>query len=187
MYKRIQGTMIGIARGLEYLHSRNIALRDLKPANIEYRKCNNVDGSKRTVLKLIDFGLAQKVGDRESEEKFSGSLTYMAPEVMNGERHTLEADVFSFGVMLSEICTLRLPYKKSRKNPKNLSKDDFRDQFIGSIVEGEMRPIHNLESVLPCPRIRALIQECWDVPAKRPPCKNIVARLDTIFRSPPRQ
>jgi len=176
MYNRIQETVIGIARGLEYLHSRQIVLRDLKPANIGYRNHNNTDGSKaKSSVRLIDFGMAQRVEECKTGV-ICGSLRYMAPEAMKGQKYFLGADVFSFGVLLFEICSLRLPYDKST-NLKRLSTEEFRNE----VIQGEIRPMNDLEMTLPCSRIRDLIQECLDFPSKRPTCANIASRLDDIF------
>lgn len=184
MYNRIQDAdMIGIARGLEYLHSQQIILRDLKPANIGYyRNWNNSNGGEWTV-KLIDFGMAQNAKECESGE-IRGSLAYIAPEAMLGKRPTLKVDVFSFGVVLSEVCSLILPYIKSRRKPRKLSNKGFYDEMCNKIGNGELKPMNNLERNLPCPKVRALVEECWDVPANRPTCTDIVAALESVLSNP---
>ena len=53
MRNRVEGPALGIARGMAYLHSRGIALRDLKPDNIGFDESDTV--------KLFDFGMARKV------------------------------------------------------------------------------------------------------------------------------
>jgi serine/threonine protein kinase len=98
----------GIANGLEYLHSKNIILRDLKPKNIGFHS--------RGEVKLFDFGFACEVKDLEECQNLAGtSLRYMPPEMLKvvaaQEKGSSDAqcgfamDVYSFGVVLWEIAT----------------------------------------------------------------------------------
>lgn len=112
MYRRIENTVFGIAEGMEYLHSQQIVLRDLKPRNIGY------DYTTNTIPKLFDFGFARRLSDCNAQE-ICGSPRYMAPEAMDGSGYTLKVDVFSFGVVLFEICSLCVPYADNYWNWKN--------------------------------------------------------------------
>uniref|UniRef100_A0A7R9VML9 Protein kinase domain-containing protein n=1 Tax=Pseudictyota dubia TaxID=2749911 RepID=A0A7R9VML9_9STRA len=117
---RIRDVALGIARGMEYLHSKNIIFRGLKPANVGF------DGSGH--VKLFNFGLAQKCDvDPVTGSPYAagrmGTLRYMAPEVAkaggrNGSDggsgvhyYSLSADVFSFALLLWQIVTSRVPYE----------------------------------------------------------------------------
>lgn len=173
LYNRIYDSVLGIAKGLEYLHSKKIVWCDVKPANIGY--LNDRRGGSESTVKLIDFGMAAKVEDC-GELESRGSLRYMSPAVMIGERYTLEDDVFSFGVLLAQICSLRVPYSKAVRT-KKMSLDDFK----GGVISGDLRPMEDLEKIIPCERIQAIIEECLGAPAKRPTCTDIVERLTSIF------
>ena len=92
-----------IITGLEYIHSKNIVHRDIKPENII---CD-----EKGYVRITDFGIAKKV-DWDISNEISGTLGYMAPEVLNKRRKILkESDYFSLGVMLYELVTGERPYK----------------------------------------------------------------------------
>ena len=85
-----------IVHMISFLHSKNIAYRDLKLENLML----NENG----YLTLIDFGSCKIVEDRnELESSFVGSPDYIPPEIINGEGHNLMADWWSFGIILYEL------------------------------------------------------------------------------------
>jgi serine/threonine-protein kinase len=98
-------------RGLEYAHENNVVHRDLKPSNImlEYQ-------GAEFVVKILDFGLAKLTnrpsGDATTQGRVMGSFPYMAPEQARGESVDTRADVFSAGVMLFEVLTLRRAFER---------------------------------------------------------------------------
>ncbi|ETM47291.1 hypothetical protein L914_07970, partial [Phytophthora nicotianae] len=64
--------------------------------------------------KLTDFGISRERLDRTMTAGVGTSL-WMAPEVMTGEKYDDKADIFSFGVVLSELDTHSLPYAQARQ------------------------------------------------------------------------
>ncbi len=111
---------IKIASGLSRAHELGIIHRDLKPENLMLSR----DG----YAKILDFGLAKLVAEREralaadSEQKtlirgvetesgtLMGTVNYMAPEQLLGQRVDRRCDVFSFGVVLCEMLTGTAPF-----------------------------------------------------------------------------
>ena len=111
---------IQIASGLARAHELGIIHRDLKPENLMLSR----DG----YAKILDFGLAKLVAEREralvadSEQKtlvlgvqtesgtLLGTVNYMAPEQLLGQRVDRRCDVFSFGVVLCEMLTGKGPF-----------------------------------------------------------------------------
>jgi serine/threonine protein kinase/tetratricopeptide (TPR) repeat protein len=98
------------ARGLHYAHERKdeggtplaIVHRDVSPQNILLSH----DG----VVKIADFGIASANLFREEAGVLKGKFGYMSPEQARGERVDRCSDIYSLGVVLYEMLTLRSPY-----------------------------------------------------------------------------
>jgi serum/glucocorticoid-regulated kinase 2 len=85
-----------IANMISFLHSKNIAYRDLKLENLMI----NENG----YLTLIDFGSCKIIEEQnELESSFVGSPDYIPPEVITGDGHNLMADWWSFGILIYEL------------------------------------------------------------------------------------
>jgi eukaryotic-like serine/threonine-protein kinase len=96
---------IQLARGLEAAHRENVIHRDLKPGNLRV----NPDGQ----LKILDFGLAKLVEPIELAEtanlntslSVTGTLPYMAPELLRAETADARSDIWAAGTVLYEMAT----------------------------------------------------------------------------------
>lgn len=97
---RILYAMRDVARGLAYLHGRNLIHRDLKPENVLLAE----DGTAR----LADFGGACVVPRARGHRSYLGTLGYAAPEQVYG-RPSLCSDVFAWGLVTYERLTGDLP------------------------------------------------------------------------------
>lgn len=95
---------------MKYLHENNIAHRDIKPENFLLFSDEDVNN-----IKLIDFGLAQKVTEDVVMNKPNGTAYYIAPEVLKGE-YTNKCDIWSLGVVLYILLCGRPPFK-GKTNP----------------------------------------------------------------------
>lgn len=94
-----------IASGMSYLESQNYIHRDLAARNI-------LVGENNTV-KIADFGLARVIKEDEYEARVGARfpIKWTAPEAANYNRFTIKSDVWSFGILLTEIVTYgRVPY-----------------------------------------------------------------------------
>lgn len=97
----------GILRALHALHARRLLHRDIKPANVLLTR----QGSPR----LADFGIAASVPDASLAacQTFTGTVTYMSPERVDGKPYSLPSDVWALGLTLLEAATGRYPYDAS--------------------------------------------------------------------------
>jgi calcium-dependent protein kinase len=85
-----------VARALEHLHGHGIVHRDLKPENLLL-----VDKSQHSDVKLCDFGLAQFFGEGMPEMVGrTGTIAYMAPEMLAGKAYDESVDLWALGVIL---------------------------------------------------------------------------------------
>ncbi|HLG93887.1 MAG TPA: protein kinase, partial [candidate division Zixibacteria bacterium] len=94
---------VQISEGLAKAHEAGIVHCDIKSDNILI----NPDGR----IKILDFGLAQLKGAAGfGPETSAGTPGYMSPEQIEGEKLDFRTDIFSFGVVLYEMVTSRLPF-----------------------------------------------------------------------------
>jgi serine/threonine protein kinase/Tfp pilus assembly protein PilF len=92
---------------LDYAHNRAKVIHcDLKPANLMV--------NQRGDLKISDFGIARSLGDSvtrlTTEQGRSGTLVYMSPQQLNGERCTHLDDIYSLGATVYELATSKPPF-----------------------------------------------------------------------------
>lgn len=92
-----------IADALKYIHSLGIVHRDLKPENILCEK-----GLKN--IRIADFGLSQLVAPTHQLKLACGTLSYVAPEVLNSQGYGSPADIWSLGVIAFLVIRGKLPY-----------------------------------------------------------------------------
>ncbi|KAK4773213.1 hypothetical protein SAY87_028232 [Trapa incisa] len=159
-FKTVIKLALDLARGLCYLHSERIVHRDVKAENMLLDTKQN--------LKIADFGVARVEAQNPSDMTGeTGTLGYMAPEVLVGKPYNRSCDVYSFGICLWEIYCCALPYP-------DLS---FAD-VSSAVVRQNLRP----EIPRCCPNSLAqIMRKCWDAkPDKRPEMEDVVRMLEAI-------
>jgi len=141
---------------------------DLKPLNILLRG---------DVVKLCDFGSSKLLQHQPAEIVFTGTLPYMAPELLlpstradAPDTAARAVDVYSFGVCLWEACTRRFPWRKLLQ--QGLVHDLKRR--VGR--EGERPPTDLGPQLLPRPLL-LLLEACW---RQHPPDRPTFAQLAAL-------
>ncbi len=115
---------IQIAEGLSKAHNKGIVHRDIKSDNIIL--------TNERVVKIMDFGLAKLKGVSRVTKVGTtvGTVSYMSPEQAQGKEVDSRSDLFSFGVVLYEIISGKLPFR-----------GDYEQAVIYSILNEDPEPI----------------------------------------------
>ncbi|WP_435112632.1 protein kinase domain-containing protein [Nocardiopsis synnemataformans] len=152
----LEGLAMGVAAALTAIHGSGIIHRDLKPANVLLSPVGP---------KVIDFGIARALDDAADavtrSSQLMGTPSYMAPELILGQRATAAADIFAWGCLVAFAGTGTAP-------------------FDAATVPAVL---HNISSAPP--RLDGLDADLYDLvnaaldknPANRPTSKQLLARL----------
>jgi eukaryotic-like serine/threonine-protein kinase len=102
---RVVDIAVQISNGLSKAHEKGIVHRDIKPANIMITD----DG----VVKILDFGLAKNLGNRQITRtgRTMGTLAYLSPEQASGKKVDHRTDIWSLGVVIYEMAVGKLPFE----------------------------------------------------------------------------
>ena len=144
--KRGRAVALDVARAIVYMHSRTppVVHLDLKPANVLLDRAHSA--------KVSDVGLSKVLSRADTQVSMEGTFDWAAPELLAGERVSEKADIYSYGVILWELC--------AGEPPRNR----------------QMRPVRVPDE---CPAdVAALIDACRARdPAQRPSAKDVYERL----------
>ncbi|XP_034349138.2 interferon-induced, double-stranded RNA-activated protein kinase-like isoform X1 [Arvicanthis niloticus] len=113
-----------IVTGVDYIHSKGLIHRDLKPGNIFL-----VDDEKH--IKIGDFGLATALeNDGKPRTRHTGTLLYMSPEQLSLSQYGKEVDIFALGLILAELLHIFGTYLEKTKVFESLRNGDFSDEIF---------------------------------------------------------
>ena len=128
---------IQVAEALEVAHRRGIIHRDIKSSNIMV--------TDRGHAKVMDFGLAEIAGEtlHTREGSTLGTVAYMSPEQARGEQVDQRTDLWSFGVVLYEMLSGRMPFT-----------GDKEASILYSVVHEEAKSLKDV-----CPGLSSEVQQ----------------------------
>ncbi|CAG8544156.1 9900_t:CDS:2 [Ambispora leptoticha] len=147
-----------IASDLHNIHKANLVHRDLHSGNVL------ID----SITCIADLGLSRDENISQTFTEVSGVLPYVAPEVLHQQPYTKAADVYSFGMIMWEFTSYRLPFSERS-----------HDIYLALDICKGLRP-DPIEGTPPC--YVKLMQQCWDSdPNKRPTAEYIAETLQSWF------
>ena len=166
---------VDLASAISFLHSKKIVFRDLNPCNVRFDANDSI--------KLVGFQLARELEDaRLSEDGTNyhlsgakGELCFQAPEVAMLQAYNTKADVFSFTILLWQICSVS----------ESVYPDIFtREDYINRVVVNRERPRVHVEL---SDRLKTIIMNGWSHHAEHRPTMQqmqslLKAEVETLRR-----
>ena len=168
-----------LSMAIYYLHSYGIVHRDLKPENILM-----TDLSPQADIRLLDFGLSKIVGNDEKCTEPYGTLSFVAPEVLQGKPYDKSVDLWSIGIITFLLLCGYLPFD-DKHSEREIARQTIQDPvpyeekiwnkyspeakaFVDGLLQKKPEKRYTIKEILEHPWIKKMDK----VPEKRKDNKN---------------
>ena len=168
-----------LSMAIYYLHSYGIVHRDLKPENILM-----TDISDTADIRLLDFGLSKIVGNEEKCTEPYGTLSFVAPEVLQGKPYDKSVDLWSIGIITFLLLCGYLPFD-DKHSEREIARQTIQDPvpyekkiwdkyspeakaFVDGLLQKKPEKRYTIKEVLEHPWIKKMDK----VPEKRNDAKT---------------
>ena len=168
-----------LSMAIYYLHSYGIVHRDLKPENILM-----TDLSPQADIRLLDFGLSKIIGNEEKCTEPYGTLSFVAPEVLQGKPYDKSVDLWSIGIITFLLLCGYLPFD-DKHSEREIARQTIQDPvpfeekiwkqyspeaktFVDGLLQKKPEKRYTIKEVLEHPWIKKMDK----VPEKRKDNKN---------------
>ncbi|MGD0909391.1 MAG: protein kinase, partial [Candidatus Acidiferrales bacterium] len=162
------GYIVPVCRALDYAHRRGVVHRDIKPGNMMLTKDGNV--------KVVDFGIARFADTLKTRtDVFIGTLAYMSPQQIHGERADERSDIWALGVTFYELLSYRRPFDGGN-----------HADIMLSIVNTDADPPSLTELVPDCPpRLAALVGKMLqkDITRRFQTMEDVLSELEPLWKT----
>ena len=149
-----------ISLALNHMHSKHILHRDIKSQNVFLTKNNMIKLGDFGISKTLDYTLAKAM-------TVIGTPYYLSPEIIQSIPYSYESDIWSLGVLLYEMCSLKMPF-----NASNLP------VLALKIQKGEYEKLDKMWSK----DLRNLVYSMLQIdPEKRPNLRDILSKVFFFF------
>ncbi len=169
---RFSEIALPLCRALEAAHKRGVLHRDIKPENIFV--CD--DGE----LKLMDFGLARLLGDMSKNQSstVAGTLAYMAPEQLRGDKLDARTDLYALGAVFFEFVTGTQPFMGDNPGTvllKHLTEPPphLRDRLPAPLNADDEATLNALDDLI----TRLMAKEAGERPASAGEVRDALAQV----------
>ncbi len=145
-----------IVKGLNHIHNQKIIHRDFHSGNI---LCDNETGPV-----ISDLGISKSsIKSTNDDDEIYGIISYMAPEILRGKEYTTASDIYSFGMIMWELMTGRMPFWDQKNDVEFTIKicKGFRPPIVTNAPKGYIE----------------LMQECWNSDPNKRPTANYISDI----------
>lgn len=159
VYQHFTSILLQTAEALAVAHDHQVIHRDLKPANILLTDDDRV--------KILDFGIATRIGTDSTSGGICGTPYYMAPEQIRGESPSPATDIYSLGATAFHLATGRPPFAKGNVIQAHLDEEPEDPCMLNPGLD---------------PRLGSIILRCLEKEAERrfPDCRDLASALRSL-------